>query len=58
MKVFKREAEPDEEEEVEITTYATKIFGKHLHKVHITTTTTTEENFEGLYLNFLIKFSQ
>lgn len=42
--VFKREAEAEEDEE-RATTLGTKIFGKHLHKVHITTTTTTEENF-------------
>lgn len=43
--VFKREAEVEEDEEMKATTLGTKIFGKHLHKVHITTTTTTEESF-------------
>lgn len=45
--LFKREAPAEEEvaeEEVEeeVTTLATHHFGKHLHKVKITTSTTTE----------------
>lgn len=52
-RLFKREAEAEKEggEEVEYedeptTTLATKIFGKHLHKVRITTPTTTTEGGE------------
>lgn len=41
-KLFKREAEEEEEEvEDESTTLATQIFRKHLHKVRVTTATTT-----------------
>lgn len=41
-KLFKRQAEVEEEEgEEEATTLATKLFGKHLHKVKVTTPTTT-----------------
>lgn len=45
MKLFKRQAnEPDEADEVEeTTTIHTNIFGKHLHKVKLTTPTTTME---------------
>jgi hypothetical protein len=49
MRLFKREApeeeegEAIEEDEPETTTLATHIFGKHLHKVRITTPTTTLE---------------
>lgn len=39
--IVKRQAEDYEEEEV--TTLATKIFGKHLHKVKITTPGPTTE---------------
>lgn len=49
--LFKREAPAEEEvvvveEEIEeeVTTLATHHFGKHLHKVKITTSTTTEAN--------------
>lgn len=44
-KLFKRQApeEEGEEGEEEPTTLATHIFGKHLHKVRITTPTTTLE---------------
>lgn len=42
-KLFKREAEVEEqeEEEEEATTLATTVFRKHLHKVKVTTPTTT-----------------
>lgn len=48
LKLFKREAdetaaEEAEEVEEEVSTLATHIFGKHLHKVRITTPTTTLE---------------
>jgi len=48
LRLFKREAAAGAEEEEEIedeetTTLATHIFGKHLHKVRITTPTTTTE---------------
>jgi hypothetical protein len=47
LRIFKREAPEEEtavdEEEPETTTLATHIFGKHLHKVRITTATTTLE---------------
>lgn len=45
LKLFKREAPEEEGEDVEseATTLATHIFGKHLHKVRITTPTTTLE---------------
>lgn len=51
-RLFKREAAEKVEEEIEYedepsTTLATKIFGKHLHKVRITTPTTTTEGDEG-----------
>jgi synaptotagmin-1 len=52
-KLFKRQAEPEEEEEVEeeqVTTLATTVFRKHLHKVKVTTATTTvvtEDTEEG-----------
>lgn len=56
--LFKRQAEPikPEEEAVEDgeeeqTTLATHIFGKHLHKVRITTPTTTLET-EGEMKDF------
>jgi synaptotagmin-1 len=43
-KIFKRQAEEAEEyEDEEATTLATKVFRKHLHKVKITTPTTTLE---------------
>lgn len=42
-KIFKRQAEDEEYVDEEPTTIATKIFGKHLHKVKITTPTTTIE---------------
>jgi hypothetical protein len=42
LRLFKRQAE-DEEVEEDATTPETKIFGKHLHKVKITTPTTTLE---------------
>lgn len=50
--LFKREAPneddvPDEEAEEEVTTMATHHFGKHLHKVKITTSTTTEAGDAG-----------
>lgn len=41
-KLFKREADVEEEEgEEEATTLATTVFRKHLHKVKVTTATTT-----------------
>jgi hypothetical protein len=40
--IFKRQAEEYEDEE-QVTTIATKIFGKHLHKVKITTPGPTTE---------------
>lgn len=51
-RLFKREAAEKEVEEAEYedepaTTLATKIFGKHLHKVRITTPSTTTEGEEG-----------
>jgi hypothetical protein len=49
-RIFKRQAEKieeDYEEEEPKTTIATKIFGKHLHKVRITTTTVSTETEEG-----------
>lgn len=55
LRLFKREApeEADPEEgESEVTTLATHIFGKHLHKVRITTPTTTLET-EGNSLKCL-----
>lgn len=42
-KIFKRQAEEEEYEDEEATTLATKVFRKHLHKVKITTPTTTLE---------------
>lgn len=52
-RLFKREAAQKveeveyEEEEEPATTLATKIFGKHLHKVRVSTPTTTTEGEEG-----------
>lgn len=52
-RLFKREAAQKveeveyEEEEEPATTLATKIFGKHLHKVRVNTPTTTTEGEEG-----------
>lgn len=57
-KIFKRQAEGEEyEDEEPPTTLATKVFGKHLHKVKITTPTTTiesegESHFTSLPLTF------
>jgi hypothetical protein len=39
LRIVKRQAEEEEEEEEMETTVATKIFGKHLHKVKVTTST-------------------
>lgn len=53
MRLFKREAPEEadvEEGEPEVTTLATHIFGKHLHKVRITTPTTTLETEGNLFL--------
>lgn len=57
LKLFKREAPAEEEEDGEVeetTTMKTHIFGKHLHKVRTTTPTTTAategENLEILSL--------
>lgn len=54
QRLFKREAVADKageeieyEDETPPTTLATKIFGKHLHKVRITTITTTTEGEDG-----------
>lgn len=52
-RIIKRQAEKVEETDYEeaddtvTTTLATKIFGKHLHKVRITTTTVAAETEEG-----------
>lgn len=55
-RLFKREAAAGEEEMEEQsaeTTLATHIFGKHLHKVRITTPTTTTEG-EGRHKIILL----
>jgi hypothetical protein len=48
LRIVKRQAEEIEEEEEEVTTIATKIFGKHLHKVKVTTSTLEPET-EGSF---------
>jgi hypothetical protein len=52
-RIFKRQAEKaneeDYEEEEPKTTIATKIFGKHLHKVRVTTTTVSTETEQGTH---------
>lgn len=56
--IYKREAPEEEEineEELEVTTYPTKIFGKHLHKVKLQTTTEPIEEGNLSYYTSLIQ---
>lgn len=54
LRIVKRQAGDEEEEEELETTIATKIFGKHLHKVKVTTSTIGPET-EGTSVNLWLR---
>lgn len=60
LKLFKRQAEEGDEGEEEPTTLSTHIFGKHLHKVRVTTTSatsTTEGEFSFSFEHWFRKLN-